>query len=284
MQMSLALTRHRRNATIASQTLVLEMAAQESAEAARLEERTRIAQELHNTLLQTFQSASLHLGAAMYRLGEDSPIKPHLDRILEMMRQGIAEGRDAIQGLRSAHPHVPDLIPALIQAWKDFGESHQMEFSVEVTGTQKQLPDTTRHEIYRISREALSNAFHHSGAKRVEVRAEFSGTGLCIQIRDDGCGINPHLLDHGREGHWGLLAMRERAASLGVQLTIVSRVAQGTEVQMFIPAAIAVGRERAIAARIHRNAAGKQTGRLNYLADKGCRGESKFRAAWAGAH
>jgi nitrate/nitrite-specific signal transduction histidine kinase len=159
-----------------------------------------------------------------------------------------------------------------------------MEFSVEATGTQKRLTETIRQEIYRISREALSNAFHHSGAKRVELRAEFSVTGLCIRIRDDGCGINPQLLDHGREGHWGLLAMRERAASLGAQLTIVSRVAQGTEVQIFIPAAIAVGHDRAIAARSHGNAPGKQTGRLNSLVDKGYWGESKFRATRAAAH
>jgi signal transduction histidine kinase len=211
-------------------------------------------------------------------------MKPHLDRILQIMRQGIAEGREAIHGLRSAHAQAPDLIPALIQAGKDFGESHQMEFTLEVTGTPKPLPDTIRHEIYRICREALSNAFHHSGAKRVELHAEFSGTGLCIRIRDDGCGINPQLLDHGREGHWGLLAMRERAASLGAQLTIVSRVAQGTEVQIFIAAAIAVGHERAIAARIHGNAARKQTRRLDSLVDKGHWGESKFRASRAAAH
>jgi signal transduction histidine kinase len=263
---------------------VLKAVAQESAEAARLEERTRIAQELHDTLLQTFQSASLHLGATMYRLAEDSPIKPHLDRILEIMRQGIAEGRYAIQGLRSARAQVPDLIPALIQAWKDFGESNQVEFSVEATGTQMHFTETIQHEIYRISREALSNAFHHSGAKRVELRAEFSGTGLCIRIRDDGCGINPQLLDHGREGHWGLLAMRERAASLGAQLKIVSRVAQGTEVQIFIPADMALGHEGSIAARVHGKSGGKQKGSLSPILAEGYWGEPKYRAARGAAH
>lgn len=158
---------------------------QDSVEAARQEERTRIAQELHDTLLQTFQSASLHLGAAMDRLAEDSPIKPHLDRILGITRQGIAEGRDAIQGLRSAHAQGPDLIPALIQAWKDFGESHEMEFSVKATGTQKHLTETIRHEIYRISRGALSNAFHHSAAKRIELRAEFSGNDGPDELTDE---------------------------------------------------------------------------------------------------
>src|SRR5713226_793308 len=67
----------------------------------RLEERTRIAQELHDTLLQSFQSASLHLGAALYGVAQDSAVKPQLDRILQIMKQGIEEGRNAIQGLRS---------------------------------------------------------------------------------------------------------------------------------------------------------------------------------------
>src|SRR4029077_20733273 len=76
----------------------------------RLEERTRIAQELHDTLLQTFQSASLHLGAALYGVGQDAPVKPQLDRILEIMRQGIEEGRSAIQDLRSPGSQTSDLV------------------------------------------------------------------------------------------------------------------------------------------------------------------------------
>jgi signal transduction histidine kinase len=221
--------------TIAFDGVMLDMTAQENAEAARLEERARIAQELHDTLLQTFQSASLHLGAALYRVADDSPVKPQLDRILLIMRQGIAEGRDAIRGLRSSDTHKSDLILDLSQTREEFEVGERTQFCVRVTGTQTQLPQQIHHEIYRIAREALANAFRHSGAKRVELEAEYSGTGLCLRIRDDGCGIDPQLLEKGREGHWGLIAMRERATRIGARLTIFSRATQGTEVQLSIP-------------------------------------------------
>ena len=215
------------------------MTPQKEAETARLEERTRIAQELHDTLLQTFQSASLHVGAVLYRVAEDSPVKPQLDRILRIISQGIAESRDAIQGLRSLHTHASDLILALSQVREEFDIHKDAEFFVTVTGAQRQFPQEIHHEIYRIAREALANAFHHSRAKRVELEAEYSRDGLCIRIRDNGCGMDDQVLEKGREGHWGLLTMRERAARIGAQLRIWSRRTQGTEVRLSIPSGTA---------------------------------------------
>ena len=223
--------------------VVLDTTTQEDAQSARLEERTRIAQELHDTLLQTFQSASLHLGAALYRVAEDSPVKPQLDRILQIMRKGIAEGRDAIQDLRSSDTDS-DLILRLSHAREEFDGDEDTQFCVRVTGTQTRLPQQIQHEIYRIAREALANAFRHSGAKRVELEAEYSGTGLCLRIRDDGCGIDPELIEKGREGHWGLIAMRERATRVGARLTILSRATQGTEVQLSISVGDQAGTSR----------------------------------------
>ena len=214
--------------------VVLDTTAQENAQSARLEERTRIAQELHDTLLQTFQSASLHLGAALYRVAEDSPVKPQLDRILQIIRQGIAEGRDAIQGLRSSDTDTSDLIVRISHTREEFEVDEGTQFFVRVTGTQTPLPQQIQHEIYRIAREALANAFRHSGAKRVELEAEYSSTGLCLGIRDDGRGIDPDLIEKGREGHWGLIAMKERATRIGARLTILSRATRGTEVQLSI--------------------------------------------------
>ena len=125
----------------------------------RLEERTRIAQELHDTLLQTFQSALLHLGAAVLRVAQDSPIKNQLDRILEIMRQGIAEGRSAIWGLRSSGFQTSDLVGALSRIQDELEVQPDIEFRVTVTGRKKQLAGEIQHEIYRIGREALVNAF-----------------------------------------------------------------------------------------------------------------------------
>jgi PAS domain S-box-containing protein len=200
----------------------------------RLEERTRIAQELHDTLLQTVQGASLHLGAAVLRVPQDSPLKNQLDRILEIMRQGIVEGRSAIQGLRSSGPQISDLVGALSRIQDELELQPNIDFRVTVTGRQKQLAGEIQHEIYRIGREALVNAFCHSRAKRIELELEYSDRGLCVRIRDNGCGIDPQMLEKGRDGHWGLAGMRERATKIAGVLKILSSPAAGTEVQLSI--------------------------------------------------
>ena len=94
------------------------------------------------------------------------------------------------------------------------------------------------HEIYRIGREALVNAFCHSGAKRIELELEYSNSELYVRIRDNGCGIDPQMLEKGRGGHWGLAGMRERATRIGGVLKILASPA-GTEVQLSIPTCIA---------------------------------------------
>jgi PAS domain S-box-containing protein len=205
----------------------------------RLEERTRIAQELHDTLLQTFQSASLQLNAALYGVAQDSPVKPPLDRILQIMRQGIEEGRNAIQGLRSSGSQTSDLALALSHIQDELKVQPDIDFRVMVTGRQKRLPSQIQNEVYRIGREALVNAFCHSGAKRVELELEYSDKDWRMRIRDDGRGIDPQVLEKGRDGHWGLAGMRERATRIGGLLKILSSPTSGTEVQLSIPSSIA---------------------------------------------
>ena len=205
----------------------------------RLEERTRIAQELHDTLLQTFQSALLHLGAAVDGITQDSPFKPELDRTLQIMRQGIEEGRNAIQGLRSSGSQPSDLVVALSRIQEELEERPNIDFRVIVTGCQRQLPQEIQDEIYRIGREAVGNAFCHSGAKRVELELEYSDTELRMRIRDNGCGIDPQVLEKGRDGHWGLAGMRERATRIGGLVKILSSPMAGTEVQLSIPSNVA---------------------------------------------
>ena len=205
----------------------------------RLEERTRIAQELHDTLLQTFQSALLHLGAALDDMTQDSPFKPELDRTLQIMRRGIEEGRSAIQGLRSSGSQTSDLVAALSHLQEELEVPPDIDFRVIVTGRQRQLPREIEDEIYRIGREALGNAFCHSRAKRVELELEYSDTELRIRIRDNGRGIDPQVLEKGRDGHWGLAGMRERATRIGGRLKILSSPMAGTEVQLSIPSNVA---------------------------------------------
>jgi len=111
----------------------------------------------------------------------------------------------------------------------------EIDFRVIVTGRQRQLPRETQDEIYRIGRESLVNAFSHSGAKCVDLELEYSDSELQMRIRDNGCGIDPQVLEKGREGHWGLAGMRERATRIGGRLRILSPATAGSEIQLSIP-------------------------------------------------
>jgi len=205
----------------------------------RLEERTRIAQELHDTLLQTFLSASMQLGVAVDAVPEESPVKPRLDRVLQIMSQGIEEGRSTIQGLRSSHSANRDLVIALSGIEQELSCRPHIDFRVNVSGQQQPLNPLIQQELYRIGREALLNAFCHSAAKLVEFQLEYTDRELQMRVRDDGTGIDPQVLRDGREGHWGLAGMRERAERIGGLLRISSIPGNGTEVRLSIPSGIA---------------------------------------------
>ena len=206
----------------------------------RLEERTRIAQELHDTLLQTFISASMLLNVVVDDVPPDAPFKRRLDRIFQIMDQGIRDGRITIQGLRSFDSHRSELVAALSRVQHDLAVPSEVDFRVIVVGRQKGLQPAIQDEIYRIGREALINAFSHSQAQRIELEIEYAEDDLRMRIRDNGCGIDPQVLDAGREGHWGLTGMRERAQRIGGSLKISSATTVGTEIELSIPSAFRV--------------------------------------------
>jgi FixJ family two-component response regulator len=210
----------------------------------RLEERTRIARELHDTLLQTFLSASMQLGVAADAVPEESPMKSRLDRVLQIMRRGIEEGRSTIQDLRSLDSRTMDLVVALSGVEQELSCRPDIDFRVNVVGRQQPLNPLIQQEIYRIGREALLNAFCHSRAKRVEFELEYADRELQMRVCDDGIGIDPQLLRDGREGHWGLAGMQERAAKIGGSLKISSSPSNGTEIRLSIPSSIAFTLQR----------------------------------------
>ena len=96
-----------------------------------------------------------------------------------------------------------------------------------------------RDEVYRIGREAVVNAFRHSHADNIEVEVKYAAKHLSVSVSDDGRGIDPEVLQSGRDGHWGLSGMRERAETIGARLTVRSRAAAGTEVELLVPGHVA---------------------------------------------
>jgi len=220
---------------------------------ARMDERTRIARDLHDTLLQSFQGHLLLLASVSKDLrkspGNDE-IKNRLNSVIDQAAQAVTEGRDAVQGLRSSTMRSGDLGSALKTLGPELaaadGNPSTTAFHVEVEGTPRELKPIVRDEVYRISGEALRNAFRHAQAHRVEVAVHYGEQQLTVRIRDDGKGISSEVLEaKGRAGHWGLQGMRERARTLGGQLELWSCAESGTEVELRVPAANAYQSSRA---------------------------------------
>jgi signal transduction histidine kinase len=208
----------------------------------RLWERTRIAGELHDTLLQGMLSASMQLDVAAECLPPDSPVKSRLEHILGLMSQVSEEGRKALQGLRSPDSNSLSLEQAFAEIKQEFprmASEPEVEFMVIVEGRPQPLHPLLRDELYRIGREAVINAFRHSGARRIEVKLEYSKKLVRLGVRDDGCGMDEHVVQAGREGHFGLPGMRERSERIGAQFHVWSRAGTGTRVEMVVPGHLA---------------------------------------------
>jgi signal transduction histidine kinase len=213
----------------------------------RLTERTRIARELHDTLLQSFQGLMLHF-QAVDDLLPAGKAREALEKALDRADQAIVEGRDAIQNLRSSTTVTNELGEAMAALGQMFGAagdggSGSPALRVSMEGTPRELHPILRDDIYRIAREALRNAFLHAQASKIEADITYGVRLLRLRIRDDGKGIDPKLLEAGRDGHWGLRGMRERAEQIGARLDIWSQTGAGTEVDLRVPGSIAYGRE-----------------------------------------
>jgi signal transduction histidine kinase/ligand-binding sensor domain-containing protein len=211
----------------------------------RVGERTRIARDLHDTLLQSFHGLLLSF-QTVYDLLPTRPIeaKESLGSVIDEAAKAITEGRDAVQGLRSSTVETNDLAVAIRAIGEELSadgtNQNAAVFQVEVEGTPRNLHPILRDEIYRIAGEALRNAFRHALARQIEVELRYDETQFRLRIRDNGKGIDPKVLvGDGRAGHYGLPGMRERAKLIGGKLTVWSQHDSGTEVELSIPAAVA---------------------------------------------
>jgi signal transduction histidine kinase len=201
----------------------------------RLRERARIAREFHDTVLQGFLSASLQLHSAVEQLPADSPGRSSLCRVLLLMQRVIGEGRDALTGLRSFPIESTSLEQALSALREELVPEGPACFRLFVKGEPQLLDPDTQEHLYRVGREALVNALHHSEATNIEAEVEYSPRRVRVIVRDNGRGIDPEMARSGRAAHWGLAGMRERADAIGAKLRIWSRPGAGTEVEISAP-------------------------------------------------
>ncbi len=214
---------------------------------ARVSERTRIARELHDTLLQSFQGLLLRFQSASKLLpARPGEARQRLESALDRAAEAIAEGRDAVQGLRSSAFEANDLATGITAMAEDLtSDASALDspaIDVEIEGAPRNLNPVVRDEAYRIAGEALRNAFRHAQARRITVEIRYDKRQFRLRVRDDGKGINEATIRQAAAaGHFGLHGMRERAENVGGQLEVKSRLDSGTEVELSIPGAIAYG-------------------------------------------
>jgi len=209
----------------------------------RVHERTRIARDLHDTLLQSFQALLPRFQAAIYKLPEDAvDARKTIEEAVDQASEAITEGRDAVQGLRMSTVEKNDLAVTIRTVGEELASAETDQaspnFTVVVEGASRNLHPILRDEVYRLAAEALRNAFRHATAQNVEVEIRYDAKYFRLRVRDDGKGIGPEVLrGDGRKGHFGLHGMRERAKLVGGKLTIWSEVDSGTEIELNIPGA-----------------------------------------------
>jgi signal transduction histidine kinase/ligand-binding sensor domain-containing protein len=215
----------------------------------RVHERTRIARELHDTLLQSLHGLMFEFQAArnMFRKRPEEALQA-LDGAIMGTERAITEGQDAIENLRSAARVGEDLVQLVKMVGEDLVASQHPghdtpTFGLTVEGQPRALTPLIQNEIYSIARELLRNAFRHAQAQRIEAEILYEEDRLRLRVRDNGKGMDPQVIEHGgRSGHWGLPGVRERAQQIGATLDLWSEAGAGTEIQLAVAASKAYQR------------------------------------------
>jgi signal transduction histidine kinase/ligand-binding sensor domain-containing protein len=218
----------------------------------RLSERARIARDLHDTLLQSFQASLIQMQRARnhFSRSPEEAVRT-LDNAIGSAEQAIVEGRDAIQDLRLTVNPQSDLEHLLTIAGQELASAQNATgtppiFRVTVEGPHRSLSPILQDEVYRIGREMLRNAFGHAQASHIEAEIRYDNRKLRLRIRDDGKGIDRDIMSEGaRAGHWGLPGARERAIRIGARLDFWSEAGAGTEVELTVPASRAYAKPQA---------------------------------------
>lgn len=200
----------------------------------RLAERTRMARELHDTFLQTIQGCTMVADDALEKTSDPEYMRRALERLSKWLNQATREGRDALNSLRTATTEKNDLAEAFRRATQDGLIPPSMTVVFSVVGEPKEMHPIVRDEVYRIGYEAIRNSIVHSNASLVRVELKYEQD-LSVRVKDNGVGIDPAIVSQGKNQHFGLQGMRERADRIGGKLTLVSSPTSGTEVIVTVP-------------------------------------------------
>ncbi len=166
-----------------------------------------------------------------------------MEQLSVWLEQAVKEGRAALNSLRTSTTQRNDLAEAFRRATDECRLQSPMEASFSLAGNAREMHPVVRDEVYRIGYEAIRNACMHSRGSRLEVGLKY-GHDLVVLVRDNGVGIDPSLAQQGKDGHFGLQGMRERAARIGGKLAVVSSTSSGTEITVVVPGSLAFRKPR----------------------------------------
>jgi signal transduction histidine kinase/ligand-binding sensor domain-containing protein len=211
----------------------------------RFSERERIARDLHDTFFQGIQGLLLSVQSASRHLPAGDPTRKALEKTLLQSDQVMLQGRELVLDLRTQSTGINELGDDLKAAAAEFAPLCAAEFHLEIEGRPRALNSLVSDELYKLAREALNNAFRHARASRIDIQIRYLRNELALCVRDNGCGIDTKVLDQGGvTNHWGLPGMKERAAKIGADATILNRSEGGCEVHVRLSSRLAYRPER----------------------------------------
>jgi signal transduction histidine kinase/ligand-binding sensor domain-containing protein len=210
----------------------------------RLKERTRIAQELHDNLIQDVMGISLQIEVTEELLSGDVPARQPLERALRLCKSTLERGRRTLVELRSVPLSAGDLVKSFSRVSDEFAGDTGIRADVVVEGRERPLKSAAGNDVLQVGRQAIANAFQHSHAREIHVLLSYGDRHLRLRVQDDGRGMSEESLKAGRPGHYGIAGMRERAERVGGTISIQSRAGEGTEVILSVPAHLVYEREQ----------------------------------------
>jgi ligand-binding sensor domain-containing protein/signal transduction histidine kinase len=201
-----------------------------------LQERNRIARELHDNLAQEILGVSVQLEIVARLMPKSTEAaRTHLDRARALVRSSIAEARRYVWDLRSQSLEERDLPTALAEMTRRLTSEGDVQTQFQVGGTFRRLPPQVENNLLRIGQEAVNNAVRHAQARTITVNLDFDARSVRLSVRDDGRGFDPPAASNGSNGHFGLVSMRERAEEMGGSVRVNSRAGEGSEVLVSVP-------------------------------------------------
>jgi len=204
--------------------------------AAVIQERARLAREIHDTLAQGFVGISAQLDAVALSMAQDeAPARKHLDLARRMARHSVTEARRSVMDLRAGVLEGQDLPAAIESGARMWAAGSKVPVTVEVSGENRELPQEVEQHLLRIAQEAVTNALKHSGATRIRIKLHMEERKLNLRIEDDGRGFDPEGAFVSVGGHFGLIGMRERAERIGGDLRLSSHPGEGTAIEVGVP-------------------------------------------------